>query len=288
MKFRQKIEPFCIFVEYIIITILALLLLYLDIIQFADSFIFRNLYWKIISFIKNIVFYPFFIFIGWNYLEALLVLGRYWKHGNPKNLYKCLTFFHFPICNANSGLLYIDSYTKALTDNNKIQQIADKVLNRFINRDIGKTFECYLLTEYYFWAGNKEKYQYYLSELRNYSVEMEARYKQKYKGHLLVIDNISMCFEAYMLNDSITLLENLIENYKDFFKVPKMMDKNTNIRNSYGEINLHIFEALLEWRKGNPQYAYNRLLEVRSDPMYEHNAIRRQCVEKWIDQLKNA
>ena len=286
MKLRQVIDLICVFAGYIIITICALFLLCIDIVKFADIFIFENLYWKIVSFLKNVIIYPYFIFWGWNYLEAFFVLGRHWENGFPPNLYKCLTFFRFPICNANSGLIYIDSYTKTLTDSDKVQKIANKVLNRFINQDIGKTLECFLLVEYFFWEGDKENFNYYLSELKNYSIEMAEKYKQKYRNHLLVIDSISMCFEACMLSDSIILLENLIENYKEFFKIPRMMDKNNHIRNSCGKINLQILEALLAWRKGNLGEAYEILLEACSDPMYGYNAIRRQRVEIWLKQLK--
>ncbi len=288
---KLKKNSILIYIEIMLIDLLAICLLYLTFIDFFQNLESGRLLLNIMDGIIHFLFLPYFIIGIFYSINSMILTIHVSRINSPRAVLKCMRFFHIPIWAASKGSVYLLAYSKTLadTDGKKIEKVYNDIFYKYSMDSMTKIMHTYNMADYFFWAGDSEKYFLYTDEMKRYKKEFDGQIPQDYIHCIDLTEHIIACYDAFIQKKSSDEIEEAISEYKNLLcRYRNSKHWFFDHENTYGAINVEIFEALLAWKKGDPGKAYEQFLKVQTDPMYEHNAIRRQCVEKWIDQLKNA
>ena len=288
---KLKKNSILIYIEIMLIDLLAVCLLYFIFMDFFQNQRSERLLVNIMEGIIHFLFFPYFIIGIFYSINTMILTIHVVRINSPRSVLKCMRFFHIPIWSASMGNVYLSASLKTLADidGKKIEKVYNDTFYKYSMDTMSKIIHTHGMADYFFGAGNPEKYLFYTNEMKRYKKEFDGQIPQDYIHCIDLTEHIIACYDAFIQKKSSDEIEEAILEYKNSL----CRYRNSKYwffdhENTYGAINVNIFEALLIWKEGDPGKAYEQFLQVQTDPMYEHNAIRRQCVEKWINQLKNA
>ena len=208
----------------------------------------------------------------------MIVLLRKFKKGQFRAIYHCKRILHIPAIHAIVDTMYLKVYSSAISDDFKIESRLNKIYNRYENPGVYKVVWFFYMTEYYFWKNNKDKFCYYSQKVKQFIEELPIEASKGRNGLIETTVKKMDCYDTLLCDISLENIEKAVLEYNMYIE--------SKLGEKYHGCTVGIFKAILAYKQGQLDKAYDILSRVNNNPELKNNINMLKRVDQLMNELK--